>query len=150
MIKIALDTNFLAYAEGVDDVPRRNRAVEIIDKLSPERTVLPVQVLGELYNVLTRKAGQSVIQARERLAWWSTTFPLTNTTSAILMTAVGLAATHRFKIWDAVVLSAASAAGCHLLLTEDMQDGFTWGGVTVVNPFADEPHPLLASVLAAK
>jgi len=47
-------------------------------------------------------------------------------------------------------LSAASAAGCRLLLSEDMQEGFTWGGVTVVNPFTDEPHPLLAAALAPR
>ncbi len=30
---------------------------------------------------------------------------------------------------------SARAADCTLLLTEDMQDGFTWRGVTVRNPF---------------
>jgi len=29
-----------------------------------------------------------------------------------------------------------------------MQDGFTWSGVTVANPFATNPHPLLAALLA--
>jgi hypothetical protein len=28
-----------------------------------------------------------------------------------------------------------------------MHDGFTWGGVTVVNPFAEKPNPLLAALL---
>ena len=34
-----------------------------------------------------------------------------------------------------------------MLLSEDMQEGFTWGGVTVVNPFADEKHDLLVNLL---
>ena len=50
-------------------------------------------------------------------------------------------------IWDAVVLSAASQAACRLLISEDLQDGFTWGGVTVVDPFATERHPLLDALL---
>ena len=27
-------------------------------------------------------------------------------------------------------------AGCRLLLSEDLHEGFTWAGVTVVNPFS--------------
>jgi predicted nucleic acid-binding protein len=150
LIKVALDTNFLAYAEGVDDAARRDKALDILDRLPADWTVLPVQVLGELYNVLTRKGGQSGVQARERLTWWSTTFPLTDTTASAMKIAADLAADHHFKIWDAVILGTASVAGCRLLLSEDMQDGFGWGGVTIVNPFAADRHPLLAIALAGK
>ena len=34
------------------------------------------------------------------------------------------------------MLAAAEAAGAHLLLSEDLHDGFVWRGVTVSNPFA--------------
>ena len=50
--------------------------------------------------------------------------------------------------WDAVILSAAADASCRLLLSGDLQDGFTWSGVTVANPFAKRPHPLLTALLA--
>ena len=33
-------------------------------------------------------------------------------------------------------VAAAAQEGCSLLLTEDLQDGFTWRGVTLRNPFA--------------
>ena len=46
-----------------------------------------------------------------------------------------------------MILSAASNADCQILLSEDMQDGFTWGGVTIVNPFLEKPNPLLAALL---
>ena len=59
-----------------------------------------------------------------------------------------LAVHHVLSIWDAVILSAAAAAGCRLLLSEDLQDGFTWNGVTVVNPFPGRRHPLLAALQA--
>jgi len=32
---------------------------------------------------------------------------------------------------DTVILAGAAQAGCRLLLSEDVQDGFTWRGVTV-------------------
>jgi predicted nucleic acid-binding protein len=30
-------------------------------------------------------------------------------------------------------------------MSEDLQHGFTWGGVTIVNPLLDPAHPLLAT-----
>jgi hypothetical protein len=32
-------------------------------------------------------------------------------------------------------------------LSEDLQEGFTWAGVTVVNPFASTQHALLQAPL---
>ena len=58
-----------------------------------------------------------------------------------------LAADHGLSIWDAVIVAGAAQAGCRLLLSEDLQNGFTWQGVTVVNPFAPEVHPLLREAL---
>jgi predicted nucleic acid-binding protein len=59
-----------------------------------------------------------------------------------------LAHSHRCSMWDAIILAAAAEAGCRLLLSEDMQDGFTWNGVTIADPFSETPHPLLAAMLA--
>jgi predicted nucleic acid-binding protein len=61
--------------------------------------------------------------------------------------AADLATDHRLGIWDAVILSAAAQAGCRLLLSDDLQEGFTWAGVTVVNPFAAPRHALLQSLV---
>ena len=68
------------------------------------------------------------------------------TTSTTVAAALELVATHRLQFWDAAILAAAAEAECQLLLSEDMHDGFVWRGVTVANPFASSPHPLLASL----
>lgn len=77
---------------------------------------------------------------RDAVAVWQNIFTVIPTTEAVLSRGMDLAADHRLAIWDAVILSAA---GCRLLLSEDMHDGFTWGGVTIVNPFAPSPNKLL-------
>jgi predicted nucleic acid-binding protein len=146
-LKIALDTNILAYGEGVNDAEKRDAVLELLDDLPQGSTVVPVQVLGELFNVLVRKAGRSRAEARDALLAWRDTFPTVETTPEVMLAAVDLATDHHFSIWDAVILAAASQAGCRLLLSEDLQDGFTAGGVTVVNPFAAPRHPLLSSLL---
>lgn len=147
-MRIALDTNVLVYAEGANGAERQDKAMAFLLQLPAQRTILPVQVLGELFNVLTRKDGQSPSAAQKALAIWQDAFPNLAETSGETMTmAVDLAKDHHLNIWDAVILSAASQAGCRLLASEDMQTGFTWGGVTVVDPFAKAPHPLLAALL---
>ena len=146
-MKVALDTNVLAYAEGINGGERRDAALDLIGRLPQEAIVIPVQVLGELFNVLVRKAGKSRNDARENELSWSDTFSVIETSSEVMLTATDLATDHHFGIWDAVILSATSHAGCRLLLSEDLQPGFTWAGVTVVNPFALPPHALLNTLL---
>lgn len=146
-MKVALDTNVLAYAEGVNDAKKRDIALDLVRRLPREAAVIPVQVLGELFNVLVRKAGRSRAAARDALLGWRDTFATTETTPQVMLTAADLATDHSFGIWDAVILAAVSQAGCRLLLSEDLQDGFTWGGITVVNPFASPRHALLDSLL---
>jgi predicted nucleic acid-binding protein len=146
-MRLALDTNILAYAEGINGSSGKKAALELITKLPEDSTFLPVQVLGELFAVLVRKAGRSPGQARAAILSWQDAFPLIETSPAIMPAAADLATDHRLGIWDAVVLAAAAAAGCRLLLSEDLQSGFTWNGVTVANPFSAKKHELLKILL---
>ena len=146
-MKVALDTNVLAYAEGINGTKQREAALAIIRKLPQEVGVVPIQVLGELFNVLVKKAGKSRSEARDALLSWRDAFSVVPTSPEILLAAADLASDHQLGIWDAVILSATAHAGCRLLLSQDLQDGFTWAGVTVVDPFASQPHPLLRALL---
>ena len=146
-MKVAVDTNVLAYVEGVNGHARRHSAAALVRCLPENDRLVPVQVLGELYNVLVRKAGWPSDRARAAVLGWRDAFALAATTETAMLSAIDLASDHKLSIWDSVMLSVASEAGCRLLLSEDLQDGFTWRGVTVANPFAAQQHPLLASLL---
>lgn len=148
-MRAALDTNILASAEGVNGAARKRTALELVQKLPEDAVFLPVQTLGELFNLLVRKAGRSPAMAREAILTWQDAFALVETSAAVMLAAADLATDHRLGIWDAVILSAAAEAGCRLLLSEDLQEGFTWKGVTVTNPFLTPQHELLASLLGA-
>jgi len=149
-VRLALDTNILAYAEGVNGAAMKRAALELIERLPQDDVLLPVQALGELFNVLVRKAGRAPAKARRAILTWTDAFPLIETSAEVMLAAADLATDHQLGIWDSVILSAAAAAGCRLLLSEDMQDGFTWRGISVTNPFSTGKHPLLAALLAAK
>lgn len=146
-MRVALDTNVLAYAENVNGTGKRDVALDLVRRLPQDAVVIPAQVLSELFNVLVRKAAKSQTDARTTLLEWRDTFAVVETSSEVVLMAADLATDHHFAIWDAVILSAASQAGCRLLLSEDLHDGFTWGGVTVVNPFASPRNVLLQVLL---
>jgi predicted nucleic acid-binding protein len=146
---VALDTNVLAYAEGVNGSAMKKAALELVENLPQSSVVLPVQALGELFQLLVRKAGRSPVEARRAVLGWRNAFALMETSPKVLLAALDLT-TRQFSIWDAVILCAAAEADCRLLLSEDMQDGFVWKGVTVVNPFAKSKHPLLQAILAER
>ncbi len=146
-MRVAIDTNILAYAEGIGDTARRDVAMELLSRLSPESVLIPVQVLGELFRVLTGKAGCTPDEARTRVLQWADSFEVGDSTWSAFQSAFDLTADHSLQIWDALILAVTAENHCRLLLTEDMQHGFTWRGVTVVNPYCIPRHPLLSSIL---
>ena len=109
---------------------------------------MPVQVLGELFNVLVRRAGRSRSAAREAILKWHDDYGLIETSAAVMVAAADLAADHGLGIWDSIVLSTAAEGRCRLLLSQDLQEGFTWKGVTVTDPFVAPRHPLLEALIA--
>jgi predicted nucleic acid-binding protein len=148
-VRVALDTNVLAYAEGVNGTDRKQPTLRLFERLPQDAVVVPVQALGELYNVLVRKAGRSPIHAQSAILYWQDAFATAETSARALVAAMDLATHHRLTIWDAIILAVAAEARCRLLLSEDMQDGFSWNGITVANPYALPENPLLAAMLQA-
>jgi predicted nucleic acid-binding protein len=125
----------------------REKALDLIQRLQQGTVVLPAQTLGELFNVLVRKAKRRPVHAREAVLSWRDAFEVVETSASVIVSAMDLASDHRLTIWDSVVLAASAEAGCRLLLSEDLQEGFTWRGVTVTNPFAASLHPMLTALL---
>lgn len=125
----------------------RNKALRLIDRLPPAAIVIPAQCLGELFNVLVRKAKRRPPHAREAVLNWRDAFAVVETSEAVIVSAMDLAADHGLAMWDSVIFAAAAEAECRWLMSEDLQEGFTWRGVTVINPFAAAIHPSLAALL---
>lgn len=146
-MRVALDTNVLAYAEGVGTKEKRDRTVEVLGQLDAGAVLLPAQTLGELFRVLTGKAKRTAMQARSAVLGWADAYPVADSTWSAFQGAFDLCADHALPIWDALILSAAAEQRCRLLLSEDLQHGFTHRGVTVVNPYVTPTNPLLAELL---
>ena len=147
---VAVDTNVLVYAEGEGDAERCMAARDVLARLPTGDVVLPSQVLGELHRVLTRRARRSAQEARDAVLAWADVFRVRDSTWVALQAAMDLHADHQMQIWDGLVLAVAAEHRCRILLSEDLQHGFTWRGVSVVNPFAPNRHPLLEQVLPTR
>jgi predicted nucleic acid-binding protein len=147
-LRVGLDTNVLAYAEGGGDRRRCGRARDLVARLPHDAVVVPAQVLGELYRVLVGKLLLPATEAKAAVQTWADAFAVADSTWTAMLAALELAADHGLQIWDALIMAVAAEQRCRLLLSEDFQDGFTWRGVTVVNPFVAKLNPLLASLVA--
>ena len=148
-MRVALDTNVLVYAEGLGDEVRCQLASDLIAQLNPIHSVVPVQVLGELSRVLTSKLKKSSADVRELLLTWSDAVVVADTTWTAFQSAMDLSVDHQISMWDALIFAVAAENKCRLLISEDFQNGFTWRGVTVVNPFETKakPYKLLYTVI---
>ena len=135
-MRVALDTNVLVYAEGLNGEPRRAQALAAIEALADDELVLPIQTLGELFVVLTRKAGRTAADARVAIRRWEDAAVTVPTDAGVLADAAELVVAHRLSFWDAVIVAAAASSGARTLLSRDMQHGFVWRRVAIRNPFA--------------
>lgn len=142
-MRAALDTNLLVYAEGFGDEARVNATRRLLNELSEADLIVPLQCLGELFRVLTGKAGRSTLQAQDAVLAWMDAYPVHESTAAAWRGAMDLCVAHQLANWDALVLNVAAEGGARLLLTEDLHPGFSWRGVRVVNPLIEPMEPLL-------
>ena len=137
----AFDTNILAYAAGLrqvdaDDAKIAQAGLLIEPLLVEGGLVIPAQVQAELHYLLRRKAGLSPSAAATKVARYSTGATTIPTDDAVLAEGFELAERHGLQTYDAIILAAAAQGGCDILYSEDMQHGFEWNGLMVVNPFA--------------
>lgn len=151
MIRVALDSNILAYLAGVCRVAEDEAKVAgvraTIARLNTCASLIaPVQTLGELFVVL-RRAGYGAADARGVVLEFGAAFGAVGSETRIIAGACDLVVDHRLQFWDALIVTAAADAGCSLLLSEDMQDGFVLRGMTIVDPLRATPHAKLAALL---
>jgi predicted nucleic acid-binding protein len=144
MIRVALDSNILIYAELEPESEKGTRSTDLILRAARDG-VIPVQVLGEYLRFIQRRVPAVLEDAIRQASVYRAVFLTPPTTDAVIDTAAALALAHRMQLWDCVVCAASAQAGAKVLLTEDMQDGRILDGLRLINPFA----PANAAVIDA-
>ena len=133
-----VDANVFVYSRDARDARKRDRAEAWLDILWRDRLGrTSTQAISEFYAVATRKLGITADRAwpyAERFFAWNP-YPVDE---ALLRRAREIEARYRLSWWDSMIVAAAQLQDCVLLLTEDLQEGATFGTLTVRSPFTLE------------
>jgi predicted nucleic acid-binding protein len=129
--KSFFDTNVLLYLQSAD-AAKADRA----EQLLAGGGVIGVQVLNEFVAVAVRKLAMSLAEIRDVLSVVRSLCVVEPLTVATHELALDLVERFRLSFYDALIVAAASLAGCAVLYTEDMQDGQAIAGVTIRTPFS--------------
>jgi predicted nucleic acid-binding protein len=134
-MKAFFDTNILVYAATSDS--KKQRAADCLSRGGRAS----VQVFNEFVHVARRKLRHDWPQIELALGLFRASLdevvPVTMNTHG---GAVVLAREHGLSFFDALIVAAALEAGCDTLYSEDLQDGRVIGGLTIVNPFLEDPR----------
>lgn len=132
-----VDTNILIYAHDLQAGEKRERAASALRRLWENQSgALSTQVLQEFYVNVTRKIGKPLRRATareiiERYGEWHLVVP----DHRLVIDATEIEQRRRLSFWDAMIVVAAQRSGAATLLTEDLNNGQSFGPVTVLNPF---------------
>ena len=136
MARSFLDTNILLYSDDAFDLRKNRIAVDLIaERRTRQEAVLSIQVLQEYFVNAVGKLKVEPIIARRKVELFAH-FDLVLPDAAMVLAAIDLQRLNSLSFWDAMIIQAASVAGCEELISEDMQAGRTIAGVRIVNPFA--------------
>jgi predicted nucleic acid-binding protein len=129
-----IDTNVLLYLTSADTI-KADRAEQVI----AQGGAISVQVLNELTNVARRKMRMSWSDTHAFLSMLRGLLSIHPITLETHATGLTLAEHYGFAVYDAMIAASALHAGCHTLLSEDMQHGMSLDeGLRIIDPFRSE------------
>ena len=137
---VFVDTNILVYARDASEPAKQPLAADWLHELwSEQRGRTSIQVLSEYYTAVTRKLRPGLPQDEawedvEALLAWEPQEIDRN----VLARARDIERRHTLSWWDSMIVAAAQVQNCAVLLSEDLQHGWTCGTVTVRNPFIEK------------
>ena len=130
------DTNILLYAISTsrEERPKSQIALQLLDAGD---LALSVQVLQEFYvqSTHSRRSGGLSHEQAVLLVESFLRFPVQEISVGLLAAALDAKERFRVSYWDAAILEAARAQGCHTVLSEDLNHGQDYDGLRVENPF---------------
>jgi predicted nucleic acid-binding protein len=136
-VPVFVDTNVLVYVRDASDPEKQGTAAAWIEHLwTSAGGRLSVQVLQEYYVTTTRKLdpGLPAEEARQDVRDLAAWRPI-RIDEEIVEAAWRLEDRYQLTFWDSLIVAAAQAASCEVLLTEDLQHGLEIDGLLIADPF---------------
>lgn len=132
-----VDTNIFLYRISTDpaEAAKKAIAVEILDS---DDIAVSVQVFQEFYVQATRPSHTGALFHEEAVLLiesWKR-FSVQEVSTELLDAALKAKDRWQLSYWDAAIIEAARLIGCDTVISEDLNAGQNFEGVTVLNPFA--------------
>jgi predicted nucleic acid-binding protein len=132
-----LDSNVLVYAYDASNPQKQTVAQALVERAVAGEAMASTQVLAEFAVTLLHKITppanpEAVMAILDSLG----PIKLIAPDAGIVRRAVEARSTYGVHFYDGMIVAAAERAGCQRILTEDLNAGQKYFGVTVSNPFA--------------
>jgi len=129
-----LDTNLWVYFFAKDPLDKVEKVADIINTQLPS-LIISTQVLGELYNVLTRKRIFSNTEAQSVVSGLANRTLVVDIDASKVLQAMEINIRYGYSYWDSLIISTALQSNCSILYSEDMQhDQLIEGKLRIINP----------------
>ncbi len=134
--KVFLDTNLWVYFYAKDPLEKTATVSNLITN-HQQSLLLSTQILGELYNVLTRKKLFTKIETASIVTTLVNTFLIHEIDSLKVLKAMEISDRYGYTYWDSLIIATALMSDCVILYSEDMQHNHqVEGKIRILNPFA--------------
>lgn len=143
-----VDTNILLYAHDRSAGTKQATSANLLAQLWEGNSgVLSPQVLQEfLVNALRKlKSPLSLAKTRDIVRTYGLWVRRDAKVEDILR-ATEITELTGFSFWDSLIIASAEATGCEVLYSEDMQHGQQVAGLTILNPFTDQPPRIVSFI----
>jgi predicted nucleic acid-binding protein len=134
-----LDTNIFVYTFDSGSPAKRARAHELVSRATDTRHgVISFQVIQEFLSVATRKFAKPLRAPEAQLYLERILMPLCEVfpDASLYSQAIALREETQLSFYDSLIVSAAVAADCRILWTEDLQHKQRIRNLEIRNPFA--------------
>ena len=137
--RIFIDTNLWVYLFS-DDIEKRRAACELI-RDNFKTIHVSSQVLGELFNVLTKKKITGLEKAQKIVDRISNDFFVLSIDKEIVKIAITVKLRYGYSYWDSLIIASALKVKARILYSEDLRHNQTIENeLKILNPFITLPH----------
>ena len=134
-MKAFLDSNIFIYSFLNQDVAKKSVAAKIVAQSVRDRNgYVSLQVANEFCNVMTKKSAKTADEISQALQVLDK-LNFVQASTVTVRKALEIKDRYDIQFYDALIVAAAVASGCDLILTEDLNDGQMYCGIKAVNPF---------------
>ena len=133
--RVFIDSNLFLYAFNDADMPKHQKAIEIITNRHCSN-IISIQIINEVSNNMLKKLSFTNREVKAFVESCYGRYEVQPVTEEVFIKACDIRERYRISYYDSIVISSALVANCDYLYSEDMQhQQKIEDTLTIFNPF---------------